>query len=126
MMFRYIYLFLGVLFTIVGVVGIFVPLLPTTPLLLAAIYFFTHSSPRLQKAVLQNRFLKTYVDPYIRNTPILLKTRIRTIILLWLTLFVSGYFMHDNEWVLIVLGLVGIGVTAHVLMVRRGCKESVE
>ena len=120
---RYLYIIFGIICTLVGIIGIFLPLLPTTPLLLAAVFFFSHSSPALQRVITQNRFLNSYINPYINNVPIPMKIRLRTILFLWIALFVSAYFMKDRAWVLILLGMVGVGVTIHVLTIRRGCSD---
>ncbi|MDD2565123.1 MAG: DUF454 family protein [Salinivirgaceae bacterium] len=121
---RYLYIIFGIVCTLVGIIGIFVPLLPTTPLLLAAVYFFSHSSPVLQRIITQNRFLNSYINPYIRKLPIPMRIRIRTIIILWLTLLISSYFMRNQGWGLILMGIVGVGVTIHVLTIRRGFTDT--
>jgi hypothetical protein len=100
------------------VLGIFVPLLPTTPLLLAAMFFFSRSSERFNRMLVQNRFLKNYIDPYVRNQPVPRSTKIRTLILLWITLIISGMFIFEKVWVLIILCVVGIGVSLHVIRLK--------
>ncbi len=115
---HFFYIFLGFTCTTVGILGIFVPLLPTTPLLLAAMFFFSRSSERFNRMLLQNRFLKKYIDPYIRKQPVPRATKTRTLILLWITLIVSGLFMIYKVWGLILLLIVGIGVSVHVVKLK--------
>jgi hypothetical protein len=115
---RYFYLVFGFICTAFGILGIFVPLLPTTPLLLAAMFFFSRSSERFNQMLVQNRFLKQYIEPYIRNQPVPRATKIRTIVLLWTALTISGFFVYEKLWLLFILLLVGIGVTLHVVKLK--------
>ena len=60
---RSIYLLAGLLMTALGIVGVFLPLLPTTPFLLVAVWCFSRSSPRLEQLLLNHRTL----GPPLRN-----------------------------------------------------------
>ena len=63
-----IYRALGLLCTGIGIVGIFVPLLPTTDFLLIALWFFARSSQRLEKWLLHHRIFGKYVyDLWVRG-----------------------------------------------------------
>ncbi|HOG20066.1 MAG TPA: YbaN family protein [Salinivirgaceae bacterium] len=115
---KWIFIFMGLLCTAIGIVGIFIPLLPTTPLLLAALFFFTHSSPKLKRKLLSYKMLEKYVEPYINNQPVPKSTKIRTIMFLWLALSISAIFVCHKWWLLLILLAVGIGVTAHIAKLK--------
>lgn len=109
---------MGLLCTAIGIVGIFVPLLPTTPLLLTALFFFTHSSPRLKQKLLSYNMLKKYVEPYINNQPVPKSTKVRTIAFLWVALAVSAIFVYHKWWIALILLAVGVGVTTHIAKLK--------
>lgn len=100
-----------------GVIGIFIPILPTTPFLLLSLFLFTRSSQKMYDRILHHRILGSYVRDYVKHRAIQKKARIRTLILLWLTLLLS-IILVDQLTVRILLGVVGLGVSAHVLSLR--------
>ena len=100
-----------------GVIGVFIPILPTTPFLLLSLFLFTRSSQKMYDRILHHRILGSYVRDYVKHRAIQKKARIRTLILLWLTLLLS-IILVDQLTVRILLGVVGLGVSAHVLSLR--------
>lgn len=54
---RFIYVLLGLASLVVGIIGAFLPILPTTPLVLLAAFFFSRGSPWLHRKLLTNRFM---------------------------------------------------------------------
>ncbi|NLN45530.1 MAG: DUF454 domain-containing protein [Clostridiaceae bacterium] len=98
----------------VAVIGLFVPVLPTTPLLLVALWCFLRSSPRMHARLLAHPVLGAYVRDYVEHRAIRRGARRRTLALLWLSLGVSALLI-DSLHVRVVLAVVGIGVTFHLL-----------
>ncbi|MDD2504006.1 MAG: YbaN family protein [Clostridia bacterium] len=109
-----IYLILASIFVVIGTIGIFVPLLPTTPFLLLSVYFYTNSSYKRLKWLLNNRYLGPYIHDYISKKRIPLRLKIKTISLLWITLAIGFFFATDNLHVRLFLIAVGIGVSIHI------------
>lgn len=58
-----IFVSVGCLCVVLGICGAFLPVLPTTPLLLAAAFLFSRSSQRLSNWLAQTKVYKTYVEP---------------------------------------------------------------
>lgn len=105
----------GIIALLLGLIGMAIPVFPTTPFLLLSAYCFMKSSEKMYKWMLSNRLFGDYLYSYITYRAILRKTKITTIIFLWLMLLVS-FLLVAVLPVRIFLILVGIGVTVHLLM----------
>ncbi|WP_373830933.1 YbaN family protein, partial [Bacteroides heparinolyticus] len=77
------YIILGTISLVLGFIGIFLPLLPTTPFLLltAALYF--RGSPRLYQWLLNHKYLGTYIRNFRENKAIPLRAKIYSLLLMW-------------------------------------------
>lgn len=108
-------IFLGLVCVTLGVVGVFIPLLPTTPFLLLAAWLFYRSSPRLHQWLLNNRLCGAYITAFMVHRAIALKAKIVSITLLWVTITSSALFITTLVWVKVLLFSIAIGVTVHIL-----------
>ena len=102
----------------VGILGIFVPILPTTPFLLLAAACYTRSSQKMYNWLLDNRFFGSYIKNYIQGNGIPLKVKVFTVILLWITIGLSAWFTTQEIAIRVILILVAIGVTAHLILIK--------
>ena len=109
----------GTLSTGLGIIGVFVPILPTTPFLLLAAACYMRSSERFYQWLIDNRIFGAYVRNYIEGRGMPIKIKISTILLLWLTIGVTIAFAVENIVVRIVLICIAIGVTAHVALIKK-------
>lgn len=98
-----------------GVLGIFLPLLPTVPLLLLAAACFSRSSERFHNWLLDHPRLGPVVRPYFEGQGIPMRAKITAIVLIWLTIPVSVLFFIPLFWVQVFLIVVGLGVTVYLL-----------
>ena len=114
---RYLFVVLGTIFLAIGIVGIFTPVLPTTPFLLLAAACYLRSSQRFHRWLLHNRVFGSYIRNYTEGRGIPLKVKLFTIALLWITIGISIWAV-DNVIVTIVLLLVAVGVTLHIALIR--------
>jgi hypothetical protein len=108
---------LGTILLIIGAIGIFVPVLPTTPLVLASFICFTRSSKRAEKWILKNRYFRSYIENYKANKGVPADVKIKSIIFLWITLIVSMVIFFKLYLVLL-LAVVGVGVTTHIYLLK--------
>jgi len=105
----------GTFFVGVAIVGIFLPLLPTTPLLLLAAVCYAKSSTRLYDWLLGNRYFGNYIKNYRERKGIPLRVKIISISLLILTIAYTSIFVVDVYWGRICLFLIAVGVSIHIL-----------
>ena len=98
-----------------AILGIFLPLLPTVPLLLLAAACFARSSERFHGWLLQHPRLGPMIRGYLDGQGIPLKSKIYAIALLWLTIPISALFLTSLLWVQITLFAIGCGVTVYLL-----------
>ena len=101
-----------------GIIGIFLPLLPTTPFLLLAAACYARGSKKFYSWLLNNRWFGNYIKNYREGKGIPLKIKVLSISLLWATIGYSTVFVVDILLVRVALVLIAIGVTAHVLSIR--------
>ncbi len=101
-----------------ALVGIFVPVLPTTPFLLLAAFFFARSSERFYIWLVTNRWFGDYIRNYREGRGIPLREKVLAITALWLTIGASAVFAVPAWWMRLILLGIGLGVTAHLLKVK--------
>ncbi len=102
----------------IGVVGIIIPVLPTTPFLLLAAICYMRGSQRLYNALLRNRFVGTYIRNYLEGRGMSLKMKIWTLSLLWVAIVCTAALATNSLIIRIILAVVLIGVTVHIFLIR--------
>jgi uncharacterized membrane protein YbaN (DUF454 family) len=115
---RAVLLVLGTLFLATGTVGIFLPLLPTTPFFLLAAACYARSSRRFYNWLLYNRLFGSYIRNYREGKGIALRVKVITMALLWGTITYSAFFVVDALYWQIILLVIAVGVTIHILKTR--------
>ncbi len=111
---RYFLIALGWFSIVAGVIGIFLPLLPTTPFILLAAWCFARSSEHFHSWLLNHKRLGPIVHAWQNGEGIPRKVRNRTLLLLWASLFATSAIVA-KLWVLPILLLVGLGTTTYLL-----------
>jgi len=115
---KIIYISTGTLFVGLGVAGIFIPILPTTPFLLVAAALYAKSSNKFLNMLLGNRFFGNIIRNYREKKGMSLKVKIITISFLLITISFSIFFFADNLIVIILLAVVAAGVSTHIVLLR--------
>lgn len=108
----------GTACVVLGVVGIFMPILPTTPFLLLAAACYARSSSRLYHWLLNNRWFGEYLKNYREGRGLPLRLKILTIMTLGTTIGSTALFAVSSLWGRVVLFLIMAGVTVHLIMIK--------
>jgi len=109
---------LGSLFLFLGIIGIFIPLLPTTPFLLLAAACYIRGSKRFYNRLIENKWLGEYIKNYQEGRGVPLNVKIITIIVLWLTIIFSTFIIVSNFIIRIILFVIAISVTIHITKIK--------
>lgn len=112
---RVVYITLGSLFLILGAVGIFIPLLPTTPFWLLTCWFYLRSSEKLYNRAMSNRYFGSYIKGFMVDKAIPVRSKVISISVMWLSAILTSVYLIEYLWVKILLILISIGVTWHIL-----------
>ena len=88
-LFRGILIISGSIFLGIGIIGIVVPLLPTTPFLLLAAACYARSSEKIYNWLLNNKRFGPYIRNYIEGKGIPLKIKLYAISIIWFTIIFS-------------------------------------
>ena len=98
-----------------GALGVFLPVLPTTPFLLLSAAFYYKGSERMHRWLLNNKLFGNYIKNYKEGRGITLKAKAITLFLLWITICYSAFFIVNMIALQIVMLVIAGGVTIHIL-----------
>ncbi|MFT8323107.1 MAG: YbaN family protein [Bacillus sp. (in: firmicutes)] len=115
-LYKWINITLGTIFLGIGIAGIFLPLLPTTPFLLLTSYFYTRGSDRVNNWFLSTRFYQQYVKGFKRGG-LTKKQKIKILLTGYTCLAISAYFV-DHLYARIFLGCIAIGQLVSMFIIK--------
>ena len=113
----------GTISLILGIIGIVLPILPTTPFLLLAAACYARSSEKFYNWLLNNRILGFYIRNYREGKGLPKKIKIFTISLLWITILLTSFIFIQIIWVRYILIIIAIAVTIHIILIRPKKKK---
>lgn len=96
---RWFLIVAGWICVILAIIGIVLPLLPTTPFLLLAAFCFSKSSQRFHDWLLNHPWFGDYIRNFQSGRGMTLKAKISTIFLIWLSIGASVIFFVPIVWV---------------------------
>jgi uncharacterized membrane protein YbaN (DUF454 family) len=123
---KYFLIAAGIFCLVLGVAGIFLPLLPTTPFFLLAAACFFRSSEPLYAWLINHKFFGKRIQYYRVYKAISRRSKILSLALLWLTIGYSAFFVVGILWIKIVLLLIAAGVSMHLLSFRTLTHKMIE
>ena len=111
---KVIFIILGTLSLVLGIIGIFLPVLPTTPLLLLTAYCYYRGSEHLYGWLMEHPHLGPYIKNFRENKVIPRRVKVCTLTLLWASLLFCAYILGPY-WLKVLMMVIAIGVTWHIL-----------
>ena len=109
---------LGTLFLVAGVLGIFLPLLPTTPFLLLTAFFYFRGSDRLYQWVIHHKHLGPYIQNFREHKAMPRHAKVSTLVLMWGTMIYCIAFLLPELWLQLMLAAVGVSVTVYIFSLK--------
>ncbi|MFP4545935.1 MAG: YbaN family protein [Methanomassiliicoccales archaeon] len=116
---RSLYVMAGSISLAVGVVGIVVPLLPTTPFLLLAAACYARGSKRLERWMNESPLIGPYLQNYRRERAMCPRSKAVTLLLLWIGMGLTILLMVDGELIRWLLLIIAVAVSLHILTLGR-------
>ena len=98
-----------------GILGVILPLLPTTPFLLLSAACYVRSSDRLYHWLVTNKYFGSYIENYRSGNGIPLKAKVISIIILWVSMSYTIIFVIPLFPIKILLVLIGSFFTWFIL-----------
>jgi len=114
---QYAFLVLGTLSLGIGMIGVVIPVLPTTPFLLMASFFYLRSSKRMYNWLITHKVFGSYIYCYMTYHAISPRTKNGALLFLWATLGFS-IIVIPGWYIKLFLLFVGIAVTTHIVMLK--------
>ena len=109
---------LGVLATTLALIGVVVPLLPTTPFLLLAAACFVRSSDSLYSWLISNRLFGSFIRDYREQRGMSARAKLAALALLWGVIGYTSLTAVSAAWLRVLLLSVAIAVTFHLLRLK--------
>ena len=108
----------GTFFLVVGIIGIVLPLLPTTPFFLLATACYMRGSKKIYNWFIHNRLIGNYIQCYQEERSLPINGKIFSIIFLWVTILCSILFILSNSYIELFLIIIAVIVTVHILTIK--------
>jgi len=109
-----------------GVIGIFLPVLPTTPFFLLAAACFMKSSDKLYRWLTGHKKFGPYIDNYVKYRAVSKRSKFVSIILLWAIMLSTIVFGITHIWLKVLLVCIAAGVTVHLALLKTLTPEMIE
>ena len=117
-----IYICVGLLATGLGIVGAFLPVMPTVPFLLVALFCFERSSKKYHDMILNNKYFGKVLRDYYEGRGLTTSVKIKAILFLTCGMGFSFYKVQ-HLYLRIMLAVIWLGVTIHIILLKTKPKE---
>ena len=111
---RIVFIILGFIFLALGTIGVFLPILPTTPFYLLTLFFFANSSERLHNWFVETKLYKKHLESFVEHRGMLLQTKLSIICTVTL-LMGFGFFMMARKGIWIPCIILAVVWICHII-----------
>jgi uncharacterized membrane protein YbaN (DUF454 family) len=115
---KFVLIACGSLAVALGVIGIFVPLMPTTVFLLLAAACYARSSERFYLKLVNSPWLGAYIRSSREGRGMSRRHKAVTLTLLWIGIGASAVWSTDVWWIRALLLMIAVAVTVHVARIK--------
>jgi uncharacterized protein len=115
---RALFVLAGSLFLATGLIGVVLPMLPTTPFLILAAFCFARGSHRCYEWLVRNRLFGRYLEDYLRGRGVPWSVKAVALAFLWLLIGLTTLLFADRLWLRILLAVIALAVTTHIVLIK--------
>ena len=112
---KFLFAFLGSVSLALGIMGVFLPVLPTTPFLLLSATLYMRSSQRLYDWLMSHKHLGAYIRNFREHKALPLRVKVVSVTMVWATLLYCAICVAKEWWMSAVFIAIALGVTIHIL-----------
>ena len=112
---KFLFAFLGSVSLVLGIMGVFLPVLPTTPFLLLSAALYMRSSQRLYDWLMSHKHLGAYIRNFREHKALPLRVKVVSVTMVWATLLYCAIFVAKEWWMSAIFIAIATGVTVHIL-----------
>ena len=113
-----IYICVGFLAVGLGIIGAFLPVMPTVPFLLVALFCFERSSKKYHDMILNNKYFGKVLRDYYEGRGLTTSVKIKAVLFLSCGMGFSVYRVVHNLYLRIMLVLIWAGVALHIILLK--------
>ena len=111
---KYLFLTAGFISMILGFIGMFLPILPTTPFMILAAFCFSKSSERLHKWLLSRPHIGKLIIDWEKHGVIRMKAKVYSTIVIIPLFSYTLIFVNVNNWIKALLVLIALSVLSFI------------
>ena len=126
-MLHYLLITFGTIFLGLGIIGVFVPVLPTTPFLLLSAACYVRSSNRLYTWLINHKLFGKFVKDFRESKAISLRNKIISLVAMTLMILLSAFLFAEAFYlkiILLILGVVGFIVILFIPTLKTRTKKT--
>ena len=107
-----------------GIIGIFLPVMPTTIFLILAAACFARSSEKFYNQLINNKYLGKYIRDYMEHRGMPLRAKIVAIAMINIVIGYSAFFAVKTMWVKVLLVVIAVSLTVYLISIKTIRKET--